>query len=130
MREEQLTHMVIGCAMQVHSTLGQGFLEAVYERALLHELHKQGIAAAAQQPIDVYYDGIVVGHFVADLLVPDRLIVELKAVQALNEAHETQLVNYLMATGIEVGLLLNFGGASLEFKRKFRIFQRTKLRQD
>jgi GxxExxY protein len=123
MQEEELTRAVIGCALRVHSTLGPGFLESVYEHALGHELHKQGLAFAAQQPIDVHYDGIVVGHFVADIFIRNRLIVELKAAQMLTEAHEFQLVNYLAATGIDIGLLLNFGAQNLQFKRKYRIYR-------
>jgi GxxExxY protein len=122
--EDQLTHTVIGCAMRVHSKLGPGFLETVYEHALAHELHKQGLALATQEPIDVYYDGVRVGHFLADILIPGQLIVELKAVEHLNEAHEVQLVNYLVATHIDTGLLINFGGRSLEYKRKYRVRRR------
>lgn len=127
MQDDPLTRMVIGCAMQVHSTLGPGFLESVYEHALAHELRKKGLVVGEQQPIDVYYDGVVVGHFVADILLPGRLIVELKAVQALNEMHEIQLVNYLVATGIDTGLLINFGAASLDFRRKHRQYQRARM---
>ena len=124
MEEEELTGTVIGCAMRVHSTLGPGFLESVYEHALAHELQKQGLVFATQQPIDVHYDGTIVGHFLADILVYDRLIVELKAVQTLTPAHEYQLVNYLVATGIDIGLLLNFGAPSLQCKRKYRKYHK------
>jgi GxxExxY protein len=112
--------------MRVHATLGPGFLESVYEGALALELHKVGLAAARQQPIDVYYDDTRVGHFVADMVIGSRLIIELKAIQALTEAHEMQLVNYLAATHIDVGLLLNFGGPQLQWKRKYRHYQKTK----
>lgn len=124
MQNEELTRTVIGCAMRVHSALGPGFLESVYERALSRELHKQGLVFTNQQPIDVHYDGAIVGHFIADILVQDQLIIEIKAVQALIDVHEYQLVNYLAATGIDIGLLLNFGAPSLQYKRKHRKYQK------
>lgn len=123
MELREVTERIIGCAMQVHSTLGPGFLEAVYERALAHELRKAGMRVECQKPIAVVYDGVVVGDFLADLLVDAAVVVENKAVQALHPAHEVQLVNYLTATGINVGLLLNFGAARLEFKRKHRVYR-------
>lgn len=106
--------------MKVHSTLGGGFLESVYHAALAHELAKSQIAFESQKPINVYYDGVLVGEFIADFLIENDLIVELKAIQALATAHEVQTVNYLVATGKNTGLLLNFGGERLEFKKKFR----------
>ena len=106
--------------MRVHRNLGHGFAESVYKRALQHELTKAGHTANLEQPLRVLYDGIVVGDFYADLIVDEELIVEAKAVQALVKAHEVQLVNYLMATGKNEGLLLNFGTKSLEFHKKFR----------
>jgi GxxExxY protein len=112
---------VIGLAMKVHSALGPGFLESVYQNALVWELRKSGFKAEAERPISVQYDGQIVGAFTADLLVNDSLIVELKASQALAKAHEVQLVNYLVATGLDQGLLLNFGADRLEFKKKFRV---------
>ena len=112
---------VIGAAMKVHSTLGPGFLESVYQNALRWELQKLGLKADVQKPITVHYDGQVVGIFTADLLVNDSLILELKANQLLVKAHEVQLVNYLVATGIDEGLLLNFGAERLEYKKKFRL---------
>ncbi len=124
MEEEALTEKIIGCAMQVHRTLGPGFLESVYEKALAHELRKAGLTVICQHPIQVTYDGVIVGDFIADMLVEGRIIIELKAVQTLAKAHEVQLVNYLTATGIEIGLLLNFGAASLEFKRKHRTYRK------
>jgi GxxExxY protein len=112
---------VIGLAMKVHSTLGPGFLESVYQNALIWELRKSGLKAEAERPISVHYDGQLVGAFTADLLVNDSLIVELKSIQSLAKAHEVQLVNYLVATGVDEGLLLNFGAERLEFKKKFRV---------
>jgi GxxExxY protein len=120
-KEYDLCGQVIGAAMKVHSALGPGFLESVYQNALIWELRKNGLKAEAQRPISVYYDGQLVGAFMADLLVNDSLIIELKAIQALAKTHEVQLVNYLVATGIGEGLLLNFGAERLEFKKKFRV---------
>ena len=114
-----LCGQVIGAAMNVHSTLGSGFLESVYQNALILELRKSGFKA--ERPITVQYDGQIVGAFTADLLVNDSLIVELKASQSLAKAHEVQLVNYLVATGIDEGLLVNFGAERLEYKKKFRL---------
>ena len=116
-----LAGQVIGFAMKVHSTLGPGFLESVYENALAWELRRGGMRIEAQKPISVFYEGELVGAFVADLLINEVLIVETKAIQALSKIHEVQLVNYLVATGINEGLILNFGAARLEFKKKFRL---------
>ena len=116
-----LCGQIIGLAMKVHSTLGPGFLESVYQNALIWELRKAGIKAEAERPISVQYDGQIVGAFTADLLVSDSVIVELKASQSLAKAYEVQLVNYLTATGFDEGLLLNFGAERLEFKKKFRL---------
>jgi len=120
-KEYDLCGQVIGAAMKVHSALGPGFLESVYQNALIWELRKGGFKAEAERPISVRYDGQIVGAFTADFLVNDSLIVELKAIQLLAKTHEVQLVNYLVATGIDEGLLLNFGAERLEFKKKFRI---------
>jgi len=116
-----LCGQVIGAAMKVHPTLGPGFLESVYQNALIWELQKLGLKVDAQRPITVHYDGQVVGVFVVDLLVNDSLMLELKANQLVAKAHEVPLVNYLVATGIDEGLLLNFGAERLEYKRKFRL---------
>ena len=120
-KEYDLCGQVIGAAMKVHSTLGPGFLESVYQNALIWELRKNGLKTDAQRPISVHYDSQLVGAFTADVLVNNLLIIELKAIQALAKAHEVQLVNYLVATGIDEGLLLNFGAERLEFKKKLRI---------
>jgi GxxExxY protein len=119
-KQYDLCGQVIGAAMKVHSALGPGFLESVYQNALIWELRKGGLKADAQRPISARYNGQIVGAFAADLLVNDSLIIELKAIQSLAKAHEVQLVNYLVATGIDEGLLLNFGAEHLEFKKKFR----------
>ena len=104
--------------MKVHSTLGPGFLESVYQNALIWELQKSGFKVDAQRPITVHYDGQVVGVFAADLLVNDSLMLELKANQLVAKAHEVQLVNYLVATGIDEGLLLNFWGGTFRVQEK------------
>jgi GxxExxY protein len=120
-KDYNLCGQVIGAAMKVHSALGPGFLESVYQNALIWELQKRGFKAEAQRPTSVYYDDQIVGAFTADLLVNDLLIVELKAIQSLSKTHEVQLVNYLVATGIDEGLLVNFGAERLEYKKKFRL---------
>ena len=130
MEDQELTERVIGCAMKVHSALGPGFLESVYQKALAHELSKAGLKVECERDIAVHYDGVVVGDFSADMLVEDRIILELKANQALAPANEVQLVNYLTATRIEIGLLLNFGAARLEFKRKTRTYRPKRTGQD
>ena len=126
MKYKNLTEKIIGAAYAVYNTLGWGFLEKVYENALVVELEKIGIKLVQHAPINVYYDGVVVGEYLADLLVEDKVIVELKAVKALSEVHEVQLVNYLAATPIEVGLLLNFG-EELDIKRKVFDNERKKI---
>ena len=122
MEDDALTEKIIGCAFKVHNTLGPGFLEKVYENALRIELEKHGLKVRQQEPIRVTYDGQVVGEFYADLWVQDRIVVELKAAQVLVKQHEVQLVNYLTATGISTGLLLNFG-PSMQVRRKFREYK-------
>ncbi|MGL4420614.1 MAG: GxxExxY protein [Gemmataceae bacterium] len=129
MEQQDLTGQIIGCAMKVHSALGAGFLESVYQKALAHELRKAGLRVELERKITVYYDGMSVGDFAADLLVEECIIVELKAVLVLTTVHEVQLVNYLTATGIDIGLLLNFGASKLEFKRKHRVYRKS-VRQD
>ena len=120
MKYEEITERIIGCAYKVYNTLGFGFLESVYEKCLLIELNKVGLKIEPQLPIKVYYDSQIVGEFVADILVEDTVIVELKSVRHIVKAHEIQLVNYLVATKKDVGLLLNFGESKVEIKRKVR----------
>jgi len=122
MEDDDLTQKIIGCAYTVHNKLGPGFLEKVYENALRIELEKLGLVVKQQEPINVTYDGQVVGEYYADLWVDERVVVELKAAQTLVKQHEVQLVNYLTATGINNGLLLNFG-PSMQVKRKFREYK-------
>ena len=102
----------------------------MYQHALAHELRKADLEVECERKIQVTYDGVVVGEFSADMLVQQAILIENKAVQALVPAHEVQLVNYLTATGIEIGLLLNFGAERLEFKRKTRAYRPKKTRQD
>jgi GxxExxY protein len=130
MEHGELTERIIGCAMTVHRILGPGFLESVYQNALVHELRKAGLKVECERKIQVTYDGVVVGDFSADMLVQKAILIENKAVQALVRAHEVQLVNYLTATGIETGLLLNFGAERLEFKRKTRTYRPKDIGQD
>jgi len=117
-----LTERVIGCAYAVHNELGSGFLERVYENSLAIELEEQGVSARQQVGIPVYYKGRPVGEYFADIEVQESLLVELKAVQTLTKEHEVQLVNYLAATGKDVGLLINFGD-SVQVKRKYRQYK-------
>ena len=117
MKYQELTENIIKAAYTVHNTLGYGFLEKVYQNALVIELAKRGIKADSEKPIKVFYEGQIVGDYVCDLIVDDKVILELKAVKELNDIHEVQIVNYLKATGVEVGLLINFG-PSVKIKRK------------
>jgi GxxExxY protein len=121
--QSELTGKVIGLAMKVHRTLGPGFLESVYKKALQFELVRAGLKAELEKPIQIRYESIVVGDYFSDLFVNDELIVEIKAIATLAPEHEVQVVNYLTATGKDVGLLLNFGARSLEFKKKFRVYR-------
>ena len=117
MKHEELTGTIIDSAYTVHNTLGFGFLENVYKNALVIELEKAGLGIEKEKPVKVLYQGKTVGDYVADIIVEGKVILELKSVKDLHPAHEVQLVNYLKATGIEVGLLINFGD-SIKVKRK------------
>jgi len=119
---DRLTAQVIGAAQRVSSVLGEGFLEKIYENALLLELKKRGVRVEQQRPVHVRYDGEIIGDYVTDLLVEDRVVVELKAVTVLDRVHRSQCVNYLRATGLPVCLLLNFGCRRLEVRRIFHNF--------
>jgi GxxExxY protein len=125
MEHEELTKKIIACAYKVHNTLGAGFLEKVYENSLFIELRKNNFEVYQQYPINVYYDEQLVGEFFADLLINNEIILELKAVENLQAIHEVQLVNYLKGTGLDIGLLINFG-SSVEIKRKYRVYKNTK----
>ena len=120
LKHEQITKAVIGCAFEVINELGGGFLESVYERALLLALRQKGLSAVSQHPVRVLFRGECVGDFFVDIFVQRKVIVELKAVKSLAPEHQAQVINYLKATGIEVGLLINFGNPKLEYKRLTR----------
>lgn len=130
MEHSDLTQTSIGCAMTVHRTLGPGFLESVYQNALAHELRKSGLTVECEKSMRVVYDGVIVGDFCADMVIQDRVLIENKAVQAIVVAHEVQLVNYLTVTGIDVGLLLNFGAERLQIKRKSRTYRPRQIVRD
>ncbi len=115
--DTDLTEQILGCAFKVHGVLGPGFMEKVYENATLHELRKKGLKAESQHRIQLLYDNIVVGDYIADILVEGRVLVELKAVKAIEDIHIAQALNYLKATGLKTALILNFGKRSLEVKR-------------
>jgi GxxExxY protein len=117
MLHEQLTGKILEASFEVIRELGAGFLEGVYQNALLIALRQKGIQAEARVPLLVRFRGEVVGEYYADLLVESKVIVELKAVKALAPEHQAQLINYLKATGIEVGLLINFGRPKIEYRR-------------
>jgi GxxExxY protein len=117
METNKITEAIIGAAYKAGNTLGSGFLEKVYENALAIEIRKSRLVVIQQHPINVKYEGAVVGEFVADLLVQDEVLVELKAVKALDEIHLAQCLNYLKATGLRVCLLINFGNPKVEIKR-------------
>ena len=123
MLHEEITSQVIAAFYAVYNTLGYGFLEKVYENTLILELQKRGLRVLRQVPIQVHYEGVVVGKYFADLLIEGKVVVEIKAVEVIIKAHENQLVNSLKATDLEVGLILNFGPEP-RFKRK--IFTNTR----
>jgi GxxExxY protein len=126
MEREDLTHRIIGCAYKVHKILGFGFLESVYQKALLIELKDAGLKVEAETPLKVHYRGEIIGSFYVDILIEDEIVVELKSVEHLIKAHEVQLVNYLAALKKDIGLLVNFSPEGVKVKRKYR----KKLRQD
>jgi GxxExxY protein len=116
-RLNEVTERIIKCVYIVANTLGNGFLEKVYENALAHELKKSGFLVEQQKRIQVRYDGVVVGDYMADLLVQNAVLVELKAVKVLDNIHIAQCLNYLKATGFKVCLLLNFGTPKVQIRR-------------
>ncbi len=117
MNINQITERILGCSFTVSNTLGSGFLEKVYENALAHELKKAGLKVEQQFKIEVWYDGIVVGNFIADLLVEKEVLVELKAINNLEPQNIAQCLNYLKATQLSICLLLNFGTTRIQYKR-------------
>lgn len=112
-----LTEQIIGCAYSVGNVLGEGFLEKVYENALAHELEKTGLKVSRQESVKVFYDGIVVGDYFVDLIVDEKIIIELKAVKNIDNSHLAQCINYLKATGKKLALLINFGNSRVQVKR-------------
>ncbi|HHO58698.1 MAG TPA: GxxExxY protein [Thiotrichales bacterium] len=117
MTRETVSQRVIACAFEVSNTLGAGFLEKVYEKALCIELKKSGLDFQAQKPVVVKYKGFGVGEYVVDIVVENKLLLELKALESFSPSHDAQVMNYLKATNISVGLLLNFGRSKLGIKR-------------
>ena len=115
--EKEVTEKILGAAFKVLNTLGAGFLEKVYENALALELRKVGLGVECQKPFPVRYEGIVVGDYLADMVVASRVIIECKAATNLDPVHEAQLMNYLKASGLRVGLLMNFGRPKLQYRR-------------
>jgi GxxExxY protein len=113
----EITQAIIGCAFEVINELGAGFLESVYEKAMAIAVQEKGFQVQCQHPIQVHFRNRIVGEFYADLFIDAKVIVELKAVKAIAAEHQAQTINYLKATGIEVGLLINFGSPKLEYKR-------------
>ena len=126
MNVEDLIKLIVQCAYNVRAKLTAGFLESIYQNALFIELKDNGLSVEKEVPINVYYNNIIIGEFRADIVVDNTVVIELKAVQHLTTAHEAQLVNYLTATDIEHGLLINFGSEKIEIKRKYKTFKNTK----
>lgn len=121
MKYEHITHKIIGCAMKVHSTLGNGFQEVIYQRALAIEMGRQGLAFQREMEMAIYYEGIDIGTRRVDFFVEESIMVELKAVIKLEDVHLAQAMNYCQAYNLPVGLLINFGAKSLEFKRVYNL---------
>jgi len=119
MQHEELTHKIIGCAMKVHSTLGSGFQEVIYQRALDIEMSKQNLAFAREMDMTIFYEGFDIGTRRVDFFVENKIMVELKAVSMLSDAHLAQAINYLEAYNMPIGLLINFGSKSMEYKRVY-----------
>ena len=117
MKNEELTGLILKCAFDVSNQLGCGFLEKVYEKALIVSLENSGVSAVSQKSIEVRYRGISVGSYFADVLVENRVILEIKATEGFRDEHVAQILNYLRATGMPLGLLLNFGQPKLHFRR-------------
>jgi len=120
LKRGDVTREILACAFEVIDELGAGFLESVYERAMLIALQQRGLKAQSQSPLDVKFRGQPVGEFFADILVEDSIIVELKASKAIAPENQAQIINYLNATGLEVGLLINFGNQKLQYRRLTR----------
>lgn len=121
MKHEEITHKIIGCAMKVHSTLGNGFQEVIYQRALAIEMQKQGLGFEREMEMTIFYEGINIGTRRVDFFVEQNIMLELKALTKLEEVHLAQAMNYCQAYNLPIGLLINFGTKSLEFKRVYNV---------
>ncbi len=121
MKHEELTHKIIGCDMKVHSTLGNGFQEVIYQRAMNIEMNKQGLDSTREMEMTIYYEGVEIGTRCVDFFVEGKIMVELKAIIKLEEVHLAQAMNYCQAYNLPIGLLINFGGKSLEYKRVYNV---------
>ena len=121
MKYEEVTHKIIGCAMKVHSALGNGFQEVIYQRALAIEMGMQGLGFQREMEMSIFYEGIDIGTRRVDFFVDDKIMVELKAVILLEDVHLAQAMNYCNAYNMPIGLLINFGGGSLAFKRVYNL---------
>ncbi len=121
MKHEDVTHKIIGCAMKVHSALGNGFQEVIYQRALAIEFEKQGLGYQREMEMTIHYDGIDIGTRRVDFFVEDNIMVELKALIQLEDVHLAQAMNYCQAYNLPIGLLINFGSKSLQFKRVYNV---------
>ena len=121
MKFEEITHKIIGAAMKVHSVLGNGFQEVIYQRALAIEMEKHGLGFKRELEMAIYYDEIDIGTRRVDFFVEDQIMVELKALIKLEDVHLAQAMNYCQAYNLPIGLLINFGAKSLEFKRVYNV---------
>jgi GxxExxY protein len=117
---KELSYEIVNAAICVWKELGFGFLEKVYENALMVELQKRHIPCAQQKPIKVHYDNQIVGDYIADILIEEKILLELKSAKGIDDSHIAQVLNYLKATGIRLGIILNFGPEKMEFKRLIR----------
>jgi len=121
MKHEEETRKIIGCAMKVHTALGNGFQEVIYQRALAIEMERQGLRFKREMEMKIYYEGIEIGTRRVDFFVEENIMVELKALIKLEDVHLAQAMNYCQAYGLPIGLLINFGARSLEFKRVYNL---------
>jgi len=121
MKHKELTHKIIGCAMKVHSTLGSGFQEVIYQRAMAIEMTKQNLAFEREMEMEIFYEEHLIGTRRVDFFVEDKIMVELKAVSKLDDLHLAQAMNYCQAYNLPIGLLINFGSKSLEYKRVYNV---------
>jgi GxxExxY protein len=121
MKDKELTHRIIGCAMKVHSVLGNGFQEVIYQRALAMEMEKQGLSFVRELEMEIFYDDTRIGTRRVDFFVEGKLMVELKALIKMEDVHLAQAMNYCQAYNLPIGLLINFGSKSLEFKRVYNV---------